>query len=283
MSKVIPIFILVLAALMALLTGVAKAAPAVDLKTMLASPVDLTVYSGDRTLVIGHAHYTIKEADGTVEIIVDTRYLNTESDWERVMLDYQPANPLPVVTSFQANYLASGGAPQLVEKADFKSGEASCRWSNEVEDSAYTDTLEFEPDTYVGAASVVPLEYALKKGDSSVRFHVFDCAPKPTIFTIDAKLQDGVARWSYYPGELAKMGLTPDLGWLNLVARPFIPNISVWFDPNHEYQYVGVTKDRFYRGRQIILVRTNPDHVRAESAQQAAPSSVSAERSKVRN
>ena len=38
--------------------GVSNAAATVDLKTLLASPVDVTIYGADRKLVIGHARYT---------------------------------------------------------------------------------------------------------------------------------------------------------------------------------------------------------------------------------
>ncbi len=275
---------LVLTPLVAFLPGASNAAPAVNVRAMLASPVDLTVYSVDRKLVIGHARFTIKEAGKTVEIVGSTKYGNGERDWERILLEYQQGNPLPVVTSFQSNYLASDGSAQLMEKADVKSGEASCRWGSQFGDISYEDTLEFEPDSYAGAASVVPLEYALKTGESGVHFHVFDCTPKPAIFNIDAKLDNGVAHWSFYPGELAKMGLTPDLGWFNLIARPFIPDISVWFDPNEGYQYVGTFKNRFYRGRTQVLVRNNPGHpVGADSAQQAMPSTVANDPAKASN
>ncbi len=258
------------------LTSLSHAA-AVDLRSMLASPVDLTIYSADRKLVIGHAHFTIKEEGKTVEIAGDTRYLNGERDLEHVTLQYEPGDPLPVTTALHSSFLAADGSPQLMEQANFESGEASCRWGASPGGGDYEERLETEPDTYAGAASIIPLEYALKKGETSVRFHVFDCAPKPTIFTVDAKLENGEVRWNYYPGELAKMGLTPDLGWLNVVASPFIPNITVWFDPKQDYQYVGAFKSRFYRGREQVLVRAHApavkpdsDHNGAGSAQGAA-------------
>ena len=273
-----------LAPLLALLTGMAAAAPDVDLRTMLASPVDLTIYSSDGKLVIGHAHFTIKEHGKTVEISGETHYQVGESDWERIMLGYQPGNPLPVISSYHSDFLAANGAPQLSEKVDFNSGEALCRWGSQFEDDSYGDTLQIEPDTYAGAASIIPLEYALKKGESSVHFHVFDCAPKPTIFSVDAKLVNGDVHWNYYPGDLTKMGLTPDLGWLNLVARPFIPDISVWFNPKEGFQYVGAAKDRFYRGRHQILVRNNnPSREMRSAARQPAPSRVSTDPGKSSN
>jgi hypothetical protein len=238
-------------------TGLSQAT--VNLKSMLASPIDLTIYSPDGKLVIGHAHFTIKQEDKKVEVNGNSHYLNGERDLEHLTLRYEPGDALPVVTKVQSSFLASDGSPQLIEEADFETGEASCRWGiNPGED--YTAQLEPEPDTYAGAASIIPLEYALKQGQSSVTFHFFECGPKPAIFTIDAKLENGEARWSYYPGELAQMGLTPDLGWLNFVARPFIPNISVWFNPKQDYQYVGTHKSRFYRGREQVLVR-NPSAV----------------------
>ncbi len=273
MIKSMLIVLLLMPALL-FMNGLSKAGVSVDLKAMLASPVDLTVYSPDRKSVIGHAHFTVADDARGVEIIGDTHYLNGERDWERVVLQYQSPNPLPLVKLFQANFIAANGSPQLIEKADFQSGAASCRWSNEVEDSSYEDTLEVPPSTYAGAASIVPLEYALKKGEQSVRFNVFDCAPKPAVYTIDAKLQDGVARWSYYPGELAQMGLTPDLGWLNIVAKPFIPDISVFFNPHEGFQYVGTAKDRYYRGQSVVLVRKNEHQLKAGAADQGSSASV---------
>jgi hypothetical protein len=241
--------------LLGLPVSVCLAGSEVDLRTLLASPVDLTVYNPDRKLVIGHSHYTITENAKGVEIIGNTHYHNAEHDYERVMLGYQAGNPLPVVNSFEAHFMGANNSPQLLVKADFKSGQASCHWSNELDDNDYEDKLDFGPDTYTGAASVVPLEYALKKGQSTLRFRVFDCTPKPTILDVDAKLENGEASWTYYPGELARMGLTPDLGWLNVIARPFIPNIIVYFSPSDGYEYVGAAKNRFYRGAGIVLVR----------------------------
>jgi len=252
---------------------VSNAAATVDLKTLLASPVDLTIYSADHKLVIGHARYVIKEVGKAVEVNGNSHYLDGERDWERVEMEYRPGTALPVVTSFQVNFLAADGSVQLIEKADFKSGEASCRWSSQLQESPYEDSLEFPPDTYAGCTSVVPLEYALKNGEQSVHFHVFDCMPKPAVLAIDAKLENGAVRWSYYPGDLAQMGLTPDLGWLNLVAKPFIPDISVWFDPSEGYEYVGTTKERFYRGRSQILVRNN-GHGQTLDGQHGAASTV---------
>lgn len=275
---------LVLTSLVAFLPAVSKAAPVVNIRSMLASPVDLTVYSVDRKLVIGHCRFTIKEAAKTVEIIGNTQYGNGERDWERIMLQHQVGNPLPVLTSYQSDFLAPDGSAQLMEKLDAKSGAASCRWGNEFGDITYEDKLEFESDSYAGAASIVPLEYTLKTGGSTVHFQVFDCAPKPALYDIDAKLQDGVAHWSYYPGELAKMGLTPDLGWLNLIARPFIPDISVWFDPKQGYQYIGTFKNRFYRGRSQVLVRnTSGRAINGDSAQQSPPSTVADDSAKAKN
>jgi hypothetical protein len=276
MRKIILLILLFVPA-MALAARMARAASPVSLKTMLSSPVDITVYSStDRKLVIGHARYTITENGKNVDIIGETRYLDGERDWEHVVLERHSGAPLPAVTSLQTNFFATDGSVQLSEKADFKAGDASCRWNHEFEDSSYEDSLDFPSDTYAGAASIVPLEYALKNGEQTARFHVFDCAPKPSIFTVDAKLQDGEAHWTYYPGDLAQMGLTPDLGWLNVLAKPFIPNITVWFDPRQGYQYVGTAKDRFYRGRSLVLVRNAAEgHPVNAGAERLAPSSVS--------
>ena len=273
MTKPIFIVLLLILPTLVLLSSPSAAGVSVDLKGLLASPVDLTVYSPDRKVVIGHARYTITEIGENLEIIGNTRYVDGERDWEHVMLRQDTLNPLPVVKSFQANYLAADGSAQLVEKADFDSGQASCRWSGQLEDSSYENNVDFPPDTYAGSASLIPPEYALKRGKQSVRFHVFDCAPKPRVYTIDAKLEDGVAHWGS-PNALVQMGLTPDLGWLNMVAKPFLFNISMWFNPREGYQYVGGARDRFYRGRSIVLVRHNGRPVARGGAEQGPSSDV---------
>src|SRR5271156_3108172 len=147
MTKSILVILLLMLALLSL-SGKPRAAAAVNLQEMLASPVDLTVYSQDRKTVIGHAHFTVKQSAETVEILGDTRYLDGQRDWEKVLLQYHHPNPIPLLKSFQANYLNSNGSPQLIEKADVESGAASCRWSNQDDDSFYEDTLDFPPDTY---------------------------------------------------------------------------------------------------------------------------------------
>ena len=238
-------------------------AAAADLKSLLASPVDVTVYSAESKMIAGHGHYTIKQDGPKVTLIGNTHYLSGERDLELISLDYPPGSQLPTVRSADMTHLGSDGAPQLIEKADFHSGQASCRWSNDLYSQTYEDHLVFPADSYAGATAIVPLSYALHNGDLNVHFHIFECAPEPKVFAIDSKFQENETHWSFYPGDLAKMELSPDLGLLNLLAKPFIPTVSVWFHPQEGWRYVGAVKERFYRGPAIILVRNNVEEKRA--------------------
>ena len=58
-----------------------------------------------------------------------------------------------------------------------------------------------------------------------------------------------------YPGKLLKLELQPNFGWLNLLIAPFLPELSFWFDPQDDFNYVGGMYYRYYKGPYILTVR----------------------------
>lgn len=79
--------------------------------------------------------------------------------------------------------------------------------------------------------------------------------PEPRIVATDASVKMEREDWSMYPGELVKLEIRPDFGWLGLFVAPFAPKVYAWFDPNDNWNYVGGRYDRFYKGLRILTVR----------------------------
>ncbi len=68
-----------------------------------------------------------------------------------------------------------------------------------------------------------------------------------------------------YPGNLVKVEMVPDFGWLGALAGPLIPKAYGWFDPPIDFNYVGGLFDRFYRHHNLMMVRTPPPGAVAKS------------------
>jgi len=46
------------------------------------------------------------------------------------------------------------------------------------------------------------------------------------------------------------------LGWFDVVLKPFVPIIRLWFDPASNYKFVGGLLARYYRGPEVLMVST---------------------------
>ncbi|HLH76274.1 MAG TPA: hypothetical protein VKV28_05640 [Candidatus Binataceae bacterium] len=223
-----------------------------DVQSFLAAPTEIKVYDPSGTRVTGHGHYNF--ARHGVQILLDGEisYLDGSRDLEHAVIA-QPPNSKPMLRHFEADFFSPHGKLQLVEKANFSSGKASCLWSNRWRTGDYRAQLHFPGDASAGALAVLPLEQAFSHGERSTKLHLFECAPRPEIIDVDAKLTPkNQARFA--PGA-AQLELLPDLGWLTALAGPFLPKASVWLNPHADWGYVGTLKERYYRGRRELLVR----------------------------
>jgi len=219
-------------------------------------PSDLTIYSADHRQIVGHSHYEITVVDGGAEIRGEARYLDGETDVERDRIEFSTPGQRPTLVSFKHIFFLAGGELRMETQADFKSGAAYC---NRYEDSGtqpVTETIKFPPDTYAGVTTLIPIEYGLRHGQQDrIRFHVFSCAPKPRVFELDASADLTQSKWASYDGNATRMRVRPDLGWLTVLAVPFLPRFYEWFDPDHNWRYLGGTTERFYKGPTVDLVR----------------------------
>jgi len=219
-------------------------------------PVDLTIYSPGRHQILGHSHYELSSVEGGAELRGEARYLDGESDVERDRIEFSTPEERPALVSFSHVFFLADGGLRMTAEADLKSGEASCDRYGDGGPSTVTETLDFPRDTYAGVTALIPIEYALRQGlRSGIKFHFFTCAPKPRVLELDATADLTETQWASYTGNLVKMKVRPDFGWLTLLASPFLPKFYEWFDSSQDWRYLGGTTERFYKGPFVELVR----------------------------
>lgn len=219
---------------------------------------DVTIYAPDSERVIGHGHYKLTHVDGFDVVEGENKYLDGEYDREeqRVRPVVVGGLPPPLV-AYKHQFFNPDGSPQYAESLDARTGDATCQWYKPDAPDLRETILEVPGDTYAGATQLMLLIGRLREGAPNIRFHSFNCIPEPKILEIKASPLSGPAEWRMYPGKLLKMEMRPDLGWLNLIAAPFIPKIYGWFDPADAFSYAGGQFDRYYKGRHVLMVRTH--------------------------
>jgi hypothetical protein len=220
---------------------------------------DLLIYDSSGTQLLGHAHYTLEQRGERLMISGRNHFLDGQYDIERDIL----SNPAPLgpqrLLSYEHDFFDAHGASTIVARANTMTGKATCYWSDKGRPSVSALTMEFPSDTYAGASVLVPIADALRQGVASqLEFHVFDCASNPRILTLRVDLER--SSWPNRPldGQLVKAEARPVFGWLDLLLKPFIPVVRLWFEPERNYSFVGGMLARYYRGPELLLVSTAP-------------------------
>jgi hypothetical protein len=246
-------------------------------------PIDaeFNILSADGARVIGHTHYSVKpEGSGRELIYGESHYLAGDYDIERNQVETRGPGELPVLSAYEHAFFNADGSLARMSKANFRSGEALCATYDKADAQEYRATLSFPPDTYAGAALVIPLQHQLNESSKGpIELHDFNCIPEPKILKVQA-YPKRFAPWLYYRGNLLQVDIRPDFGWLNFVVAPFVPKIHAWFDPSGAWQFIGGEFTRYYKGPQIILARvptipgaaSDPTPREGRPAQQAAES-----------
>lgn len=216
------------------------------------------ILSADGKQTIGATRFTVLENNSTEEIKGETRYLDGERDSEDEILHrVRPANA-PMLDTYEHSFFNADGTPYMVDTLDAKSGVASCARYTSGTMAARKSQLEVPADSFAGASGLLMMVAGLRHGNREMRLHVFACAPGPEIFSVKASLPDRSEHWSFYPGDLFRLDMRPDLGVLNLVVAPFMPTTNAWFNPNDRWNYVGGEFDRYFRGPHVLTVRVPP-------------------------
>lgn len=224
-------------------------------------PTNFKIYSEDGSQVIGNSHFVVERLPGgELRLHGENHYLNGQHDVELDTLEIDPGEAIPRLKSFSHVFYQSNGALFIAGTADIKTGEAVCVTNEEGTETRYTKQLDFPPDTYAGASILIPIMHALRHGVTApIRMHYFDCTPEPKVLTIEATPNSASPEWQYYPGRLVEVQAKPDLGWLDLIAAPFLPTMHAWFDPAEGFSYVGGGINRyFYSKAHVTLVKVKP-------------------------
>ncbi|MBF6568009.1 MAG: hypothetical protein IVW54_03925 [Candidatus Binataceae bacterium] len=220
---------------------------------------DFTIYTEDTKQVIGHSRYYLERVGpNEARLRGDNHYLDGEYDDEIDTLAFKPGAALPQLTHFSHVYYKSDGSILVAGTADLKTGQAVCV-DNEPGGQPKTEAkLDFPPDTYAGASMLIPIEQALRAGRSDpIVMHFFDCTPKPRLLTIRADITAN-QRWALYRGKLIEIEAKPDLGWIDLVAAPFLPTTHAWFEPADTFSYVGGGINRYFYSKTHVLLVKKP-------------------------
>lgn len=217
--------------------------------------VSFKVLNPETGEVIGHSRYEVRRDRG--ELLMgrgQARFNDGEYDLEYDTLKLRPGNA-PAMLTLDHRFYNADGSMQREIASDFRTGRASCtRYQNGM---AQTESakLDFTPDSYGGSAVVLPLQQHLARHSSEpLKLQAFNCIPKPRLIAVQARVRQP-ARWSHYPGQMVEVDIKPDLGWLDAVLSPFLPQLRAWFDPSNNWTLAGGEFSRYFRGPRVMLVR----------------------------
>ena len=236
------------------------------------SPTDMTILNPDSHEIVGHAHYKVTRQDRAMIFEGENRYLDGEYDREVQRVELAADGAPPILVSYQHSFFDADGAPHSLDTLDAKRGILACTLYN---GAAAPDVRQSKvvvpPDTYAGSTQLMLLVGRLREGAHAITMHSFICLPGPHIVAIKVTPPTSTVKWPMYPGDLVKVELVPDFGWLGALAGPFIPKAYGWFDPADDYNYVGGMFDRFYRRRNLMMVRTTSVRGVAQNSRPSSP------------
>ena len=217
-------------------------------------PSDFNIMDVGDTEVIGHGHYGVTpDGNGYATAFGEDRFNDGEYDVEHDKLELRGDDQVPRMVTFEHTFFDANGTLQRVGKANFQTGLASCIQYQNGQPLVQSAVLQFPPDAFAGAAVIIALKGDLLRGQKEgIVLHDFNCMPGPKILKVKAYPQPP-SEWAYFPGELVRVDIKPDFGWLNFVAALFVPEIRAWFSPSDDWRFIGGQFTRFYKRPEIIL------------------------------
>ena len=217
-------------------------------------PSDFNIMDVESTQMIGHGHYEVTpDGNGYATAVGEDRFNNGEYDVERDKLELRGDNQVPRMVTFEHTFFNADGTLQRVNRANFQTGRASCIQYQNGQPVVLSTVLQFPGDTFAGSVIVIPLKGHLLLGNyGGIVLHAFNCIPGPKILKVKAYPQPP-SEWAHFPGELVRVDIKPDFGWLNFFIASFVPEIRAWFSPSDDWRFVGGQFTRFYKGPEIIL------------------------------
>ncbi len=121
-----------------------------------------------------------------------------------------------------------------------------------------SQAIDFPRDTWAGATILLPIQQFLQEGGAgSLEMHVFNCTSKPGIYDVTVSVASRPGGWPYSAAGAVQVNVKPHFGWFDMLIAPFVPKLNAWFDPGAGWGFQGVAIARYYRGPQILIVRSD--------------------------
>jgi hypothetical protein len=151
-------------------------------------PSDFNIMDADGVQVIGHGHYEVTpDGKGYETAFGEDRFNDGEYDIERDKLELHGDDQVPRMITFEHTFFNANGTLQRVSKANLQAGLTSCIQYENSQAVTHSTVLQFPPDTFAGAAIIIPLKgYLLQGKKNGIVLHDFNCIPGPEILKVKA-------------------------------------------------------------------------------------------------
>jgi len=251
----------------AIILTVGVARPAISADPLSFAPTSFTILNPDTGIAIGRSRYRLDNTGEVATLHGENLYYDDQSDVETAEIQPGAGGEAPRLVEFDHTFFNADGSIQRRGHLDLKTGAATCIDDSGAQKSEQSATLSIPDDTWAGASIVIPIQDLLRaRGKGQARsIHDFNCTPGPKIFAISVKVDPASAVWAAYGAEALRVEVRPDFGWLNAIVAPWVPKLHAWFDPNDGFAFVGDEATRYYKGPQIMLVKTRGDSPGAAS------------------
>ncbi len=168
--KLLPLFVTIL------LTTCARGVYAAEAFNF--PPSDFEILSADSGQLIGHGHYRVEQAPGSLILHGENRYLNGEYDLEEDHLTTEPGAALPTLVTFRHDFFNADGTLLLVARLDSKTGTAICARRRRAGPQA--GAVEIFRRHFCGRERAHPDSgfHQPWRSESTLKLHVFNCAQR---------------------------------------------------------------------------------------------------------
>ena len=234
-------------------SSAAHAASLLDL-----SSLDYVIMSSNGRDTLGHGRYLIDRQKDAIVLRGESRYLTGEYDIEIATLSPGFPGALPTLEKFDHLFYSAGGAVTRESHANLTTALATCVEHGPDGPVVQSQTLDFPSDTWAGASVLIPIQQFLSGGGAGdLDLHVFNCTSKPSIYAVSVSVASQPSGWPYSAAGAVQVDVRPHFGWFDVFIAPFVPKLHAWFDPGDGWGFEGVAISRYYKGPQILIVRSD--------------------------
>jgi hypothetical protein len=240
-------------ALAGLAGGAARAESALRLRAPEVFGVVPAASYDERGRVVGEAHLAIEQLPGGVVRIA------AQSGYQRgarsaALAELEPAGGAGELRllSQESHSFRADGSPLGVLRVDHRARVASCS----APDGSGVPTRELrlpEGDRVVNVPMNLFFLPLLRGEVADLHFQMFLCRGAPRLLDFEARVE---RRHHGAQRPVVEVRYRPELGSLvSLVAQPFVPRLSFWFDPTAENPWLAHQLPLYSGGPEVVVAR----------------------------